>query len=251
MFSKKIYPILVAALFVACDDDSGSNAGNPIGIGDHCEGVNYDAKTQVCDSRDGQVYRIVTIGSQTWMAENLNYYNKDDATLNGRSWVYNSEDDDKIDWYFGESDRFYAWAAAVGRAEKDCGYGNVCNLGKGVIQGICPDGWHLPTYDEWGTLFTNVGGQDNAGKTLRAKTGWSEGVVGTDAYGFSVMPSPFWDGQGWFGGLGGNDAIFWSASENGSEEANAVDFHPPRYEGGVRLYPYEKSNGFSVRCLKD
>jgi uncharacterized protein (TIGR02145 family) len=185
------------------------------------------------------------------MAENLNYYNKDDTTLNGRSWVYNSEDDDKIDWYFGESDRFYAWAAAVGRAEKDCGYGNACNLGKGVIQGICPDGWHLPTYDEWGTLFTNVGGQDNAGKTLRAKTGWDEERKGTDAYGFSVMPSPFWDGQGWFGGLGGDDAIFWSASENGSEEANAVDFHPPRYEGGVRLCSYEKSNGFSVRCLKD
>jgi len=251
MFSKKIYLILVAAFLVACDDDSGSNAGNPIGIGDHCEGVKYDAEMQFCDSRDGQVYKIVTIGSQTWMAENLNYYNKDDTTLNGHTWLYDSEaeEDDKSDWYHGGTGWLYSWAAAVGKAEKECGYNKACNLGEGIIQGICPDGWHLPTCDEWGTLFTSVGGQDNADKMLRTKTGWSEGVVGTDAYGFSVMPSPFWDGQGWFGGLGGNDAIFWSASENGSEEACSVSIYA--YAEGVRLYPHEKSNGFSVRCLKD
>ena len=208
---------------------------------------------EVTDERDGKVYRTVKIGEQTWMAENLNF----DPGQGGSG-------EDKYDWSWCYNDepancdvtgRFYTWAAAIDSVKlandvdnpQDCGYGRECGL-TGKVQGICPSGWHLPSYDEWNALFTAVGGQLNPGKVLKSQTGWNNNGNGTDAYGFSALPAGYKVYFGHFYG-GGINAFFWSATEYGSY--NAFYIYLYYYNEYADLLSYDKRYGSSVRCVKD
>ena len=191
----------------------------------------------VLDYRDKHLYRTVTIGDQTWMAENLNY------EVETGSYCYN--DTLSNCQKYGP---FYTWAAAVGKSEDECGYDKTCGL-SGKVRGICPEGWHLPDTTEWNKLFTAVGGNSTAGKKLKSQSGWSwnddNGTSGngTDAYGFSAFPagSSF---SAW-----GDGADFWSATERNSEIAYGMGlFYDTEY---AYLVYCDKDAVFSVRCLKD
>lgn len=214
------------------------------------------------DPRDKQLYRVVTIGEQTWMAENLNY--KVDS-----SFCYN----DSLE-YCEKYGRLYKWAAAVDKSEEECGYGNVCRL-SGKVRGVCPEGWHLPDTTEWITLFTGVGGQFvgagvqwTAGNILKSQTGWNNDGNGTDdddnmnelmsqmgwngngdgsdAYGFSAIPSGYRNSYGFFRN---NSSYFWSASENDGDYAYCMSLF--YYIENASLSFGEKSEASSVRCLKN
>ena len=189
------------------------------------------------DSRDGQVYKTVNIGTQTWMAENLNYKVQN-------SWCGGGSNYDEGDCsVYG---RLYTWATTMGKTEDECGYGNSCDLGLGNVQGVCPDGWHVPTLGEWQDLFVAVDG-NTAGQQLKATTLWvGEGDITNDAYGFSAFPAGY-KYRDRFSNVG-HEADFWSAtqiSENGAyriELYYAYDY--------AKWYNYNKYFGFSVRCLK-
>lgn len=229
-------------------------------------GVQYDS---IVDSRDGQVYKTVKIGDQVWMAQNLNYSDSvKTPSLKGSSWCYGA----MYDWlmYFeGEmidacavAGRLYTWAAAIDSVSLvndpknplDCGMGKSCRFElPEPIRGICPEGFHLPTDDEWNVLFAQTGGKDKSGKALKSQMGWKNsgyvgvGGNGTDSYGFSAMAvggreNESFDDYGVY-------AFFWSASEGGSDTA-----YRNRLGNGYdasALYAYSKANGYSVRCLKD
>lgn len=200
-----------------------------------CGGKLYNPESRFCDTRDSSLYRYVTIGSQVWMAENLNY--KVDS-----SFCYN----DSVE-YCEKYGRLYKWAAAVGKSEEECGDGYDCGL-SGKIRGVCPEGWHLPDTTEWKTLFTAVGGIDIAGEILRPQTGWNSNIKGTDAYGFSAFPAGNRNYDGVFNNRG-DFACFWSVTEY---ESNYAYFMIPMdfYGDGAYLDRNSKSNAFSVRCLK-
>ena len=125
-----------------------------------CGSKPYDPAKQLCDYRDMQLYRIVTIGEQTWMAENLNYKVES-------SFCYN--DSAKYCEKYG---RLYQRAVAIS---------------------ACPEGWHLPDSTEWRVLFDAVGGQNVAGKILKASSGWIKyhdvNGNGSDDFGFSALPA--------------------------------------------------------------
>ncbi len=209
---------------------------------------NYNYGT-LTDSRDGQTYKTVTIGDQVWMAENLNYaytgvpYNYSGYTSESTSWCYNDEPSNCAKY-----GRLYTWAAAVGKTEEECGYENECNLPSGNIQGVCPEGWHLPSKTEFETLFTAVGGQDSAGTTLKSTSGWYNDGNGTDAFGFSALPA---GGRNYYGSyyLEGSIALFWSSTEYDSYYA--YDMYLDYSYGIAGLGNGYKGYGFSVRCLKD
>ena len=201
------------------------------------------------DPRDKQLYRVVTIGDQTWMAENLNYKTEN-------SWCGGGSDENEGDCT--KYGRLYTWAAAIDSAKLykdkaiDCGYGKTCSL-PDTVYGICPPGWHLPDKTEWSKLFTAVGGKSTAGKILKSQTGWNDHIGtsgnGTDAYGFSAFPAGGRGNDGAFGGEG-LYAYFWSATEYGSyNNPFSMDLY---YDTeGASLYSYSKNVAFSVRCLKD
>ena len=193
------------------------------------------------DSRDGQTYKTVTIGTQTWMAANLNY-----ETTNSYCYSNNASNCAK----YG---RLYTWAAAMDSVGTWSANGKGCGLGKTCsptypVRGVCPEGWHLPTQTEWNTLFTAVGGQSTAGKMLKSTSGWYSSGNGTDAYSFSALPA----GNRNYGGdysSEGDYAGFWSSTENGSYSAYGMYLY---YDDDVAyLNNNTKDYGFSVRCVKD
>jgi uncharacterized protein (TIGR02145 family) len=127
------------------------------------------------DERDSTSYKTVTIGSQIWMAENLKY------NANG-SYCY---DNDPSKCKYG---RLYSWSSA--RDEQ-----------------LCPDGWHLPFFEEWEILSDAVGGKELAGRKLRSNIGWGEGFDGNDNYEFTVRPSGYRYKNGYEGLY--KQAYFW------------------------------------------
>ena len=224
----------------------GSSASVPSGSSDASV---YDAdKNALKDLRDGQVYKTIKIGNQTWMAQNLNYAPDENHVHSLGDYAWSG-------CYGGKADscakygRLYTWEVAMDKA--GCGYGESCNNSYEGSQGICPAGWHLPSYNEWETMFRNVGGENVAGRMLKSEEGWnyySESTKGIDYYGFSALPAGRRDDNGDFNSAG-DRALFWSSSEhNILYTYGMVLYH--KYLGAY-LYDESKYDAFSVRCIKD
>ena len=219
------------------------------------------------DERDGQTYKTVKIGTQTWMAENLNYaytgvpyrYERDNEvyTSDSTSWCYNN-----VPANCTKYGRFYTWAAAMDSVgewstnDKGCGFDVVCSPTY-PVRGVCPEGWHLPTVAEFKALFTAVGGtQDaknevlwnNVGKMLKSISGWKSSGNGTDAYAFSALPAGIKYNDRNFS-FEGYLAYFWSSTEYDSY--NAYYMYLDGNDDDVYLGNRYKNYGFSVRCVKD
>lgn len=209
-------------------------------------------KGTMVDARDGQTYKTVTIGSQTWMAENLNIEYVLGCCGYGSGCC--CSDETKCSEYLAKYGRLYKWSVAMDSAGKwssdgiGCGYGRTCSRTH-RIRGVCPEGWHLPDTTEWKTLFTAVGGRETAGKMLKSTSGWNKLSNGTDSFSFSVLPAGEMETDtGDFSGEG-DIAYFWSSSEDGYAGAYMFKFN---YYGE---YSFDLSDNkirrVSVRCLKD
>ncbi len=183
----------------------------------------------VVDARDGKTYKTVKICSQTWMAENLNYdYNEGTA----KSYCYDNDPDNCTKY-----GRLYLWSAAMdsagifGKKGKKCGYGTECNP-SGTIRGVCPEGWHLPSKDEWKKLNAVPGPVVDS---------W---VGDLESYGFSTLAAgKYYEGE--FSSKG-SDAFFWSSSENYS-----FSYYYRLSGDNTYLSSDDKGNAFSVRCVKN
>ena len=182
------------------------------------------------DARDGQEYRTVTIGSQTWMAENLN-------RVVDSSWCAMDS--------CAKYGRFYSWSAAMGISSR---YDTSWWLGSSTLrQGACPDGWHVPKDSEWGTLVSEVqkdagGTGDSAGVALRS-VGWRSSYTSRDKYGFRALPAGYRSAPGYVG------ALFWTSSQydwSGEPAWYRLIAAPT-----VATYLSGKNYGFSLRCLKN
>ena len=212
----------------------------------------YDAqKNTLTDYRDGHVYKTTTIEAfdeqrsirytEVWMAQNLNYaYLADTA-----SFCYDGQPA-----MCDEYGRYYTWAAAMDSAGvltwdgADCGDDKVCTPTY-PARGVCPKGWHLPRDTEWKTLVTALGGDSVAGTLLKSTSGWDGGGNGTDAYGFSALPS------GAYGGSLGGEALFWSSTEGGGRKAYHLNINLSYGDAYARVIQTQKMDAISVRCIKD
>lgn len=205
-------------------------------------------KGSFTDERDGQVYKTVQIGDQVWMAENLNYGDSvQTPNLTGATWCGGGESKTTNEGDCSIYGRLYTWAAAVNEPEDKCGYKHECNL-SGPVQGICPDGWHLPDTTEFRSLWNAVGGPRVAGTMLKSTSGWYDDGNGLDAYGFSAFPAGDSYDVGYFH-LVGLAANFWSSTERNSGYSYLMrlryDFAYADKDSGTKNF------GFSIRCLKN
>jgi uncharacterized protein (TIGR02145 family) len=202
------------------------------------------------DARDGKIYYTDTIGSQVWMLENLNY-----DTLNGTgSWCL-SNNPDNCDTY----GRLYTWAAANGF---DLGADTVYQGQPDAdFQGICPDGWYLPSIDSWNELGSFIDGEhDVAGNTCGGGDDWctsgkymvdeswtTYGFIPdpVDPYNFGALPGGYRSPTGSFT----TSKAFWWTTHEGN-----LAYGSPMSIYGTQPYLYSlnyvKTNAFSVRCYQ-
>ena len=198
------------------------------------------------DERDGQVYKIVVIGSYVWMAENLNYEYKVNGAVYG-NWCpgFGPFDEPENCAKYG---RLYTWGAAMDSVHTHCGMGIYCTSELPDIdpQGVCPNGWRLPSIGDWRNLFSFVGGETVAATALKASSGWNGDGNGTDAYGFSALPSGH---REYDNGSGiESEAYFWSLGDVAESHACRVFFS----QGAAAIRDFgQKDSGYAVRCIKD
>jgi uncharacterized protein (TIGR02145 family) len=202
------------------------------------------------DERDGQSYETVLIGDQCWMAENLNI----GTMVNGSS---NQTDNEDIEKYcYNNSDANCDTYGGLYQWDEMMQY--VTTEG---AQGICMDGWHLPTDAEWCVLeqevdptitcsITGWRGVDGGGKLKETgTTHWNSPNTGaTNSSGFTALPGGYrgTDGSLSMQGYGG---YWWASSQNDA----SVAWSRYLYYGDAQVYRYDlnKPHGFAVRCLQD
>ncbi len=196
------------------------------------------------DPSDGKIYKTVKIGKQVWMAENLNYAAKGSKCYgNGGQVIVGFDDDD---------DKAITRTLSNDEIQANCAkYGRLYDWETAIK--ACPKGWHLPSDDEWGVLVDAVGGEE-AGKYLKAKSGWNDNEEGKsgngiDKYSFSALPGGGGRSGGFFSNVG-YGGYWWSASEYDGSSAYGRDMN----------YNYENVNHgngdkrllfISVRCVQD
>lgn len=180
---------------------------------------------------DGNTYRTVKIGEQWWMAENLRV-TRDPAGNPIQSHTYNN--DQSLLPIYG---RMYTWHVAMNGATEP------------AAQGIAPDGWHIPSEEDWNRLFEFLGGESEAGGELKdaGTDHWhAPNLAASNSVGFTAVPGGGFNGQ-IFEGLG-IGAHYWSSTgSNGS--AGAPTLH--KDEVGITLLTLPKSFAISVRCVRD
>ena len=217
---------------------------------DNCE---YGTLT---DDRDGQVYKTVKIGEQWWMAENLNYaYLQPTDSLDSSSFCYKDSAA-----YCEKYGRLYLWSAAMDSAAlystngEGCGFSASCSP-EFPVQGVCPVGWHVPSKDEWDTLYRatypngyydpSYNEHDYEGEML---------ISGRDRFGFNAIDV----GAGWAGNWTGYTSPIYS--DNKVMRFWSSTIHPWRPDTSAYILPlrdnyYEdeafKYDFLSVRCIKD
>jgi uncharacterized protein (TIGR02145 family)/uncharacterized repeat protein (TIGR02543 family) len=205
------------------------SGGNGDGHGHFNPAISYGSFT---DDRDGQSYRTITIGSQTWMAENLNF-----NALG--SWCYGNDANNCATY-----GRLYDWSTVMG-LPSSC---NITSCASQIqsSQGICPPGWHVPSDAEWTTLTSFVGSP--AGTRLKALTGWSSTLIpGIDVHGFSALPGGYRYAVGTFSNVGVVGS-WWSATEIDAANAQTRDMDSNLSDVGTRWI--DKTFGFSLRCVE-
>ena len=168
------------------------------------------------DTRDGKTYRIVKLGEQIWMAENLNY-EMDDGV---KSWC-NGNKQENCDKY----GRLYTYKSAT--------Y-------------ACPPGWHLPEVEEW----PERGNGGHPAFLNYAVVGW---YGGKDTYGFSILPAGNYSAKSqYFFEPGGGTTYFWTMTIDTRNNNCATMIHfGSGSEGMVSVCASDENDGLSVRCVKD
>ena len=190
------------------------------------------------DSRDGQTYGWVKIGNQTWMASNLNFGSRvaggtdqgDASDTSAQRWCYNNDGN-----YCAQYGALYQWHTAMGLAQS---YDNNYAAVSGETQGICPEGWHVPTRAEFNTLQTSLAAEgETAGSSVFGA------LLG--GYRYSTWFSDF-------SGIG-SGAYWWTADQQGqgnNQRANA--YYATWSSTTISTNRNDKSDyGYALRCLKN
>jgi len=265
-FISKNIPILSILLiggigvqtFTSCssDDDNGSSGGGSfpsISSGEQFNpNITYGS---LADSRDNKTYRTVAIGTQVWMAENLNY----DIPDNDTDLCYNNEPSNCA--IYG---RLYDWATAMA-LDQSCNESECANQAVDKHRGVCPEEWHIPSDAEWNILekyvdpnWVSSNMNNVAGTKLKAKIGWNWDLYletygnGTDDYGFSALPGGviFPDGNNYGLSYAG---YWWSATEEYEISGSLDSYKRSAGSNTSNLHGNRgsKTSLLSIRCVKD
>lgn len=266
-----IFSLFIMVLLLACSEENtqGPNSDSGIRFIDTVtaqyqlpDSIHIIRDTLI-DSRDGRVYKTVTLGEQTWMAENLvpHWYNYGPDLFDERFLF----DKDSNNIHLGG---FFPWNIAMG---VDAIYNERGYYSDSLyIQGICPDNYHIPSPPEWEILFQTISdwfnleasaenGWEGIPKILRDTnyTYFDESQRGVDLVGFTVLEAGYMD---IYGGVQTTPQSYFWTRWNGGDEASVIRFwtfdekeNPTRkYSSHEVISHYSTKILFvNVRCVKD
>jgi len=252
---------------VATDDDDQSDAANMIVLLDTPGGLNPDLSYGSVSDVDGNSYGTIEIGTQVWMAENLKVSHYPDGEpitqiSDEGEWNAMNFDAQAYCWYNNlteysdTSGALYTWAAAMnGELSSE-------NIPSGV-QGVCPDGWHIPSDAEWKVLEMFLGmsqtetdnydwrGSDEGAQLKEPGfSNWAyPNAGGSNSSGFTTVPGGFRSAKGEFWSIDQSAAFWTSTAEEGTDKAWYRTFNFDK-EQVYRQYNNMRL-GFSVRCIQN
>jgi uncharacterized protein (TIGR02145 family) len=195
---------------------------------------------KITDTRDGKVYKTIVIGTQTWMAQNL-----DVSTFRNGDTIPYVEN-----WSEWKKLKTSAWCYYENKSSNGPIFGKLYNwYAINDSRGLAPEGWHIPTDSEWTELSNFLGGEKIAGDKIKSTSGWAFAGNGSNTCGFTGLPSGGrtyegdWSDPQYYG-------IWWSStidSGTGNPWMRELSFSEGKF--------YKASNdercGKSVRCIKD
>lgn len=195
---------------------------------------------QITDA-DGNIYSSITLGTQVWMTGNLKttkYNDGTDIPLVTDNTTWSNLSTPGYCWYNNESSNKNVYGALYNWQAVETGK-------------LCPDGWHVPTDEEWDVLVEYAGGNSISGGRLK-ETGfdhWNDpNLDATDSYGFKAVGAGFRDITGPYQKIH-IDTYWWSSTEYSDDVAMSRYIH--YYNAIVFRIFSDKKYGSSVRCLKD
>mgnify|MGYP006285171319 CR=1 FL=1 len=202
------------------------------------------------DKRDGQEYKWIKIGEQIWMAENLNY----NQNSYGNDCCYDN-DKSNCDTY----GRLYDLDATM-QGESSS------NSNPSGVQGVCPDGWHVPSDEEWKELEMQLGmsqsqanndgwrGTNEGSKLAGNASLWKSGDLTNDSKfgtsGFTTLPGGHRGSSGNFGGIG-LVGYYWSSTMYSLEDASYRHLNYHRTNVDREDHWVDTGYGYSIRCARD
>jgi uncharacterized protein (TIGR02145 family) len=190
--------------------------------------------------------QTVTIGTQVWMTKNLNV----DKFRNGDPIP---EAKSKEEWEKAGDNKQPAWCYYNNDPSNGALYGKLYNwYAVNDSRGLAPQGWHIPTDEEWWALTDFLGGEEKAGAKMKSKDGWNsdffDGKNGTNSSGFSGLPGGLRHSWGTFDFIGFSGA-WWSSTErdpNFARQRSLINS-----DDLVDGFNSLKKEGLSVRCIRD
>ena len=242
-------------------NNSGTAYGNEVDFVSNMDSLPCPGTATITDY-DGNTYTTVQIGDQCWMRENLrttHYANGGSIPLGSNTSTdsttayrfYPNSNESNVSTY----GYLYNWPAVMGGSASS-------NSNPSGVQGICPNGWHVPSHSEWAQLINYVSGQtsyvcgnnsNNIAKALASTTYWMNSnescavgntLADNNATGFTALPADRTHASGL-----GTHAFFWSSTDDGDDAYDLSFIYSLAHV--TNIYSDFKFFGFSVRCLRN
>ncbi|MDR1762254.1 MAG: fibrobacter succinogenes major paralogous domain-containing protein [Bacteroidales bacterium] len=241
---KTLIIFSVAGLFAACSPQQKETPTQPVSID---QAINKQLTYGSAYDIDSNEYKTIVIKGQTWFAENL-------RTVKFNNGMAIANVTENAAWENAQEPAF----AAYNNEMPVSAHGLLYNY-KAMESGkLCPEGWRIPTDEDWNKLIDTLGGQEKVGIVLKSKGLFSledEKEKATNESGFSALPSGFRERDGRFHVMGEN-ALWWSASPRIDKKNNLLDTQNGMYYSvdkntNVNHSHIVRTVGLSVRCVKN
>lgn len=222
----------------------------------HGEDLTFNTNQPLSDI-DGNSYNTITIGSQTWTSRNLATTRFSDGTeipLVDTDSTWAGLQSPGLCWYNNDE------------SQSEGNFGALYNWYAADRGNLCPSGYHVPTYEEWIALMIFLDGSQfyftagSMGLTLASVSAWTYSSVRTsignndypeyrNSAGFSILAAGVRDAARQIFSSRGEYSAFWTSSDESTQNAMIRDFMYDQVFSGQTFA--KKTNGYSIRCLKD
>jgi len=224
---KTLFTISTIAILLSSCDVGGGNSSN---------------ETSSSAINESSFSSEVKSGTQVWMTKNL-----DVATFRNGDPIPQAKTNEE--WEKAGKNQQPAWCYYDNDPANGAKYGKLYNwYAVNDPRGLAPEGWHIPSDNEWTVLTDYLGGKEAAGHKMKSTGGWIEKGNGSNTSGFSGLPGGYRINYGPFKNIGFN-GFWWSSTEYGTDYV--LYRHLSYYNGDVARYDTAKHIGNSVRCLRD